>query len=217
MAARSISRGARTGTLQPRKPDPEERKRILRCQDGDPEAFRCIFEKYQRRTYAVAYNILNDGDLARDVVQEAFIRVFRNIRRFDPSKNFYTWLYQIVVNLSIDFLRKRTGRPAARLEDIGEPFRCGGGTVGPADTMSRAENQRRVREVLEALPAKYKVVLTLRDIEGFSCEEIAEIVNCKNSTVRWRIHQARKLFKGIWNGEGTAMDQLFDEDDTDEL
>lgn len=213
----SSSRGARTGTLQRRKPDPEERKIILRAQEGNEPAFRKIFDRYQRRAYAVAYNILNDGDLARDVVQEAFIRVFRNIQRFDPSKNFYTWLYQIVVNLSIDFLRKRASQRAARLDDIGESFRSRAGATGPVDAVSRVENQRKVREALEALPPKYKAVLTLRDIEGFSCEEIAEIVHCKNSTVRWRIHQARKLFKGIWNGEGSAIESCLDEDESDDL
>jgi RNA polymerase sigma-70 factor (ECF subfamily) len=160
---------------------------------------------------------LNDGELAKDVVQEAFVRVFKNIHRFDPSKNFYTWLYQIVVNLSIDFLRKRASTRAAALDEMGEGIRTARSRKGPVDSGPREDTRRRVREALDVLPTRYKVVLSLRDIEGFSCEEIAEIVHCKNSTVRWRIHQARKLFKAVWNGEGAQVKDYLDEDDSDDL
>jgi len=99
---------AREGGRRPgRKPIDREEKRIIRlCQGGDESAFQKLFDKFQRRVFAVAYNILNDHELAKDVIQEAFVRVFKNIHKFDASKNFYTWLYQIVVNLSIDHLRE---------------------------------------------------------------------------------------------------------------
>jgi RNA polymerase sigma-70 factor (ECF subfamily) len=195
----------------------QDEKRLIReCQEGVEPSFQKLFEKYQRRAYAVAYNILNDAELAKDVVQEAFIRVFKNIRRFDATKNFYTWLYQIVVNLSIDFLRKRASSKAAPLDELGDGVKTSAAKPGgPADLASRDELKKRVREMLDLLPGKYKVVLALRDIEGFSCEEISEIVHCKNSTVRWRIHQARKLFKSLWNGEGVSLKDYYEGNDDD--
>jgi len=203
-----------------REVDRDEKDVIRRCQTGDEPAFRTLFDRYQRRGYAVSYNILNDGELAKDVVQEAFVRVFKNIHKFDASKNFYTWLYQIVVNLSIDFLRKRSSTKAAPLDELGEGVKHSGRSRsggGPADSVARDDTKRRVREVLDALPGRYKVVLALRDIEGFSCEEISEIVHCKNSTVRWRIHQARKLFRAVWNGDGAKLEDYLDEEDGDDL
>lgn len=201
--------------------DKDEALLIKRCQEGDEYCFEKLFQKYQRRTYVLAYNILNDYELAKDVVQEAFVRVFRNICRFDASKNFYTWLYQIVVNLSIDFLRKRSNSKAASLEDLGDLAMAKGRgdrrPQGPVGSVSRKETSDRVRQVLNLLPPKYKVVLTLRDIEGFSSEEIAQVVQAKNSTIRWRIHQARKMFKALWNGEGADVKQYLDGSEDDDL
>lgn len=195
----------------------DEKTTIRSCQEGDERSFQKLFEKYQRRIYAVAYNIVSDLELAKDVVQEAFVRVFKNIRRFDATKNFYTWLYQIVVNLSIDFLRKRASQRAAPLDELGDGVRPEPKLGGPDEVASREELKKKVRDCLDLLPGKYKVVLTLRDIEGFSCEEITEIVQCKNSTVRWRIHHARKLFKALWCGEGVDPRELGERSEDDEL
>jgi RNA polymerase sigma-70 factor (ECF subfamily) len=179
-------------------PDAAEVALLRRCQERDERAFRELVERYQRRTYWIAYNMLNNYDTAKEVSQEAFVRVFRNIARFDVRRNFYTWLYQIVVNLSIDHLRKASHGRAVDLDEMGglaDP-----GPRDPAAAGERTELRRRVHRALDRLPPKYKAVLTLRDIQGFSCEEIGEIVGCTNATVRWRLHRARKLFRGIWEG-----------------
>ncbi len=181
-------------------PDPVEVALIERCQKGDERAFRELMEKYQRRTYWIAHNMLNSYELAQDISQDAFIRVFRNLARFDTKKNFYTWLYQIVVNLCIDHLRKVShGRPVdidevGGIEDTDEK-------KSPVGSTDRTELRTRVQKTLDRLPPKYKAVLTLRDIQGFSCEEIAEIAGCSNPTVRWRLHRARRLFKDLWDGK----------------
>src|SRR6516225_5913340 len=100
-------------------PDAAEVGLIQRCQQGREEAFRELVEKYQRRTYWIAYNMLNNFETAREISQEAFIRVFRNLGRFDVKKNFYTWLYQIVVNLCIDRMRKLSHGKTVDLEGVG--------------------------------------------------------------------------------------------------
>ncbi len=180
-------------------PDPREVELIRRCQQGSGEAFRELFDKYQRRTYWIAHNMLSNYDTAQDISQEAFLRVFRNITRFDTKKNFYTWLYQIVVNLCIDHMRRASHGRTADLDEVGAAIPDGGSD--PRESTGRTELRGRVQAALDRLPPKYKAVLTLRDIQGFSCEEIAEIVDATNATVRWRLHRARKLFKAAWDGK----------------
>jgi RNA polymerase sigma-70 factor (ECF subfamily) len=180
-------------------PDPKEVELIQRCQQGNGDAFRELFDRYQRRTYWIAHNMLSNYDTAQDISQEAFLRVFRNIHRFDTKKNFYTWLYQIVVNLCIDHMRRVSHSRAADLEEVGTGIPDAG--ADPRETTGRTELRQRVQLALDRLPPKYKAVLTLRDIQGFSCEEIAEIVGATNATVRWRLHRARKLFKSAWDGK----------------
>ncbi len=184
-------------------PDAGEVALIRKVQLGDPDAFRELMDKYQRRTYWIAFHMLNNYDTAREISQEAFIRVFRNIARFDVKKNFYTWLYQICVNLCIDRMRKVSHGKTVDIDGLGglaDP-----GRKDPADQEERAETRRRVHQLLDRLPPKYKAVLTLRDINGFSCEEISEIVGCTNATVRWRLHRARRLFRALWEGKGVEV------------
>lgn len=180
---------------------------IERVREGDTGAFRTIVERYERRVFWIAHHMVGSWEAARDIGQEAFIRVFRNIRRFDTHKNFYTWLYQIVVNLSIDHLRRNAKH---KLVD----FEATGGVPddrhAPVDASSRAELRARVQATLDRLPPKYKAVLALRDLQGFSCQEIADIVGCNNATARWRLHRARRLFKALWVGE--KIDAIDEED-----
>ena len=195
-----------------RMPEAAEVSLLQKCQQGREDAFRELMERYQRRVYWIAFNMLGNYESAKEVSQEAFIRVFRNIARFDVRKNFYTWLYQITVNLSIDRLRKASHAKAVDIDGLGglaDP-----GPRDPADAGERTETRQRVHLFLDRLPPKYKAVLTLRDIQGFSCEEISEIVGCTNATVRWRLHRARKLFKALWEGKGVEIGDEGDESET---
>jgi len=173
----------------------DDRDLILRAQAGDEVAFEGLVERYKKRAYWVAYNLVNDEDDAKDVSQEAFIRVFRSIGRFDLRYKFYTWLYQIVTNLAIDALRKRQGAKKVSLDDVGD---VGGKDISAHERLEKVEVKERVGKVLETLPPMYRTVITLREIEGLSSKEIADIVGSKHATVRWRLHQARLLFKEAW-------------------
>ncbi|MBI2898900.1 MAG: sigma-70 family RNA polymerase sigma factor [Planctomycetes bacterium] len=183
-------------------PDAQEVLLLRRCQGGDQTAFRDLVERYQRRTYWIAHNLLNSYELAQDVSQEAFLRVYRHLGDFDLAKNFYTWLYQIVVNLSIDRLRKLARDRAVDLENLGGAADEG---RGPSERGETSELRTLVHRTLDRLPPKYKAVLVLRDIQGLSCEEIAEIAGCTNATVRWRLHRARRLFKTLWEGRALGV------------
>lgn len=168
---------------------------VSRYRGGDESAFEEIVAKYKERAFWIAFNITNHVEEAKDISQEAFIRVFRSLRRFDPNRNFYTWFYRIVVNLCIDFLRKKGSGRAVNLEEIGEVANPGGRPEAPLEAK---ELQKKVRCVLESMPGNYKTVLALRDIHGFSCKEISRIMKCSHATVRWRLHRARKVFREIW-------------------
>lgn len=175
---------------------------ILECQKGREDAFHTLVERYQRRVLSLGYQMTGNFESARDIGQEAFLRVFKAIDRFDTTKNFYTWIYQIVMNLSIDHLRKERGRKAQGLDDAPEPV---DGKDEPDELASRGETRVRVRQVLDRLPAKYRTVLTLRDLQGMACEEIAEVIGTNSATARWRLHRARQLFKEIWEGKTTQV------------
>lgn len=190
VATRTPAREARVSTEAT-----DDRDLIVRAQTGDEDAFRDLVERYKKRAYWVAYHLVNDEDEARDITQEAFIRVFRSIARFDLRYKFYTWLYQIVTNLSIDSLRKRQGQKRVSLEDVGD---IRGHEMDAHERLERIELKERVAAILDTLPPKYRAVIALREIEGLSSKEIAGIVGSTHATVRWRLHRARSLFKDAW-------------------
>ncbi len=171
---------------------------IRACQQGDEDAFTELVSRYQDKAFWVAYNMLNDAEEARDVAQDGFVRIFRALDRFDFNMSFYTWLYRIVTNLSIDRLRKfRKHRPVG-LGDFKEIIPDTASDGQPHSRLEREELKLSVRSVLRTLPDKYKAILVLRDIEGLSCKEISSITGASHATVRWRLHTARKLFKEKW-------------------
>ena len=168
---------------------------IIRFRGGDETAFEKIVEKYRERSFWIAYNITNNAEEARDISQEAFIRVFRSLHRFDTKRNFYTWFYRIVVNLCIDYIRRKSAASMVNLEDVGDISNPG---ERPEERMESMELKDRVRKILDSLPLKYRTVMALRDIHGFSCKEISKILKCSHATVRWRLHRSRKIFRDIW-------------------
>jgi RNA polymerase sigma-70 factor, ECF subfamily len=174
---------------------PDDKALVRACQKGDMRAFETLVTRYQKKVYWIAYNFVGDAEDAKDLAQEAFIRVYRSIDRFDQKYNFYTWLYRIVVNLSIDLLRKRKKHDAVSLDDFPIDPEV---EMSPARPIANAELKEQIEKVLNALPQKYKTVIVLRDVQELPCEEIAKIIGCTNATTRWRLHKAREMFKERW-------------------
>ncbi len=177
-----------------RAPD-DEAQCILRCQAGDAAAFKTLVDKYERRAFWIAYHMLGHVEDAQDVVQEAFIRVFRAIPRFRLGKRFYTWFYRIVLHLAIDTLRKRR-ETCLKSVEVAESLEAAG--ADPSESLLRDESAARVQELLEKLPPKERAILVLRDLEGFSAKEIADIIQSNHATVRWWLFLARKEFRRAW-------------------
>ena len=172
----------------------EDAELVVRARSGNEEAFRRLVEKYRPVAYRTAYGFVRDEHTARDISQEAFVRVYRSLDRFDTSRPFATWLRRITVNLAVDELRRRRRRPEAPL-DVDVAARP---QADPSREAELAEEKQAVWEVLDQLPLKYRTVMVLREIEELPTEEVARIVGCPPVSVRWRLHRARKLFRERW-------------------
>lgn len=180
----------------------EDHELIRGAQAGEEECFAALVQRYEKRAWRVARNMVPSDEDAQDLVQEAFLRVFRSLERFDFQHEFATWLYRIVTNLAIDHLRKR--RPAVSTtglpeEDEGELDLPDPREERPSDRIEASETAEEVQECLKSLAPHFQSVLVLRELEGLPCTEIADIVGATHVTVRWRLHRGRKLFLEEWD------------------
>lgn len=173
---------------------------------GDRDAFGELVLRYEQRLIRVILRFVRDDELARDLAQETFLRVYERLAQFDPSRRFGPWLFRIGVNLTLDHLRKRKRRgrfalfsesPASKQPDPPTP-----------DPRSHRDLSQEVQAVLEQLPEKYRSVLVLRDLENFSTSEIAAILNRKEATIRWRLAEARDRFQKIWSKRQNEQDYV---------
>ncbi|GAB4152132.1 MAG: RNA polymerase sigma factor SigW [Planctomycetota bacterium] len=168
---------------------------IRRALAGDQEAFADLVARYQKRVFWIAFHTIGRVEDARDVAQEAFLRLHRSLHRYDFGRSFYTWFYRIVMNLAIDHLRKQRARPAGLTDLMDQmPGRLEDGFAAA----ERTDRIRQVWRVLDRMDSKFRAVLALRDIHGLSCREIAPILRVTHATVRWRLHRGRQMFKETW-------------------
>ena len=163
---------------------------------GDREAFGELVLRYERRLIRVILRFVRDEDLAKDLAQETFLRVYERLDQFDPSRRFGPWLFRIGVNLTLDYLRKRKRRGWWSLFSESSADKPPDPAV--ADPRIQLELKQEVQAVLDRIPEKYRTVLVLRDMESFSTSEIAAILDRKEATVRWRLAEARSRFQKLW-------------------
>lgn len=163
---------------------------------GNTDAFGELVKRYETRVVRVIRRFVTDQEQSRDLAQEAFMRSFRRLDQFDPSRRFGPWLFRIAVNLTLDYLRKkkRSGRWSLFSESSAERLP----DPPQADPRQHADLKQEIHAVLEQIPEKYRTVLVLRDLENFSTSEIAAITDRKEATIRWRLAEARHRFKDIW-------------------
>lgn len=179
-------------------PNRDDHEIIRACLDGNQEAFAMLVKRHEERAFWAAYRVLGDADASRDVAQEAFVRVWRALDRFDFSLAFTTWLYRITVNLAIDHLRRNKRHRGVDIDILQEGLADPSEEVEPEREQDARDLARRVRAVLTTLDEKYRTVLALRDLEGLSSKQISDITGITHATVRWRLHVARKQFREAW-------------------
>ncbi|MEM7811651.1 MAG: sigma-70 family RNA polymerase sigma factor [Planctomycetota bacterium] len=178
---------------------------VERARQGDQQAFGELVLRYERRLMRVISRFVNDAETVRDLAQETFLKAFRRLDQFDPSRRFGPWLFRIGVNRTLDHLRKKKRRGRWPLfSDVGVERQPDPGVEDPRQAIDLSQD---VRKVLEKIPENYRSVLILRDLEGFSTSEIAAIMERKEATIRWRLAEARNRFAKLWSArlsEGAA-------------
>lgn len=167
---------------------------VARAAEGDGEAYRFLVDRYQDQIYSVAFRLMKDGDAAGDVAQDAFVRAWRALPRFESRSKFSTWLYRIAINLCYDRLARRPGAAEVALEDLmetgQEPATLESGAQA---ALEEDEGQAAFGEALAALSDTYRVPFVLRQIEERSYEEIAEALGITVNNAKVRVHRAREM------------------------
>src|SRR5881397_2414196 len=181
---------------------PEDQHLVKRAQGGDLEAYDELIRRYQERIYATIYHMTANHEDANDLAQEAFIKGFHALKSFKGGSSFYTWLYRIAVNKTINFLKQRKNKTQMSLDDLDFNVEHDPDLVAlvsdktPRRDISMSELQEKLNEAMQKLSESHRLVVTLHDVQGLSHEEIAKIMECNIGTVRSRLFYARQQMQG---------------------
>lgn len=176
--------------------DPATDARIVdEVRRGDRDAYGVLVTRYEKKLQHVLRRLVRDPEQARDLAQETFLKVYQHLDQFDTSRRFGPWLFRVGVNLAVDWLRRR--KPTVRLSQMAREDENAIEVIDP-DPRPQIELEQEVQHVLQEIPLNYRTVLVLRDLEGFSCSEVAAIEGRREATIRWRLSRAREMFRKIW-------------------
>ncbi len=178
-----------------------ESELISRCQQGDPEALKEIFNLYHQKVYRIAYGVLRQREDALDTLQEVFIKLYRSIKNFKGKSSFYTYLYRMTLNQAIDYSRKMKTSPFIRGNWEKEPEPMDEEAQRPDSQAAQRQFEERVQKAMEKLSEDQRATLILREIEGLSYHEIAKVMDCSVGTVMSRIHYGRKKLRELLKDE----------------
>lgn len=175
----------------------DEQTMVLRWQKGDKEAFEYLVKKYMRKAYFIALGLVGQHDDALDLSQEAFIRVHRHRKKFDPNRRFFPWFYQVLKNLCFTWLKEQKANPHTTLEELGEQAEEEElyGHPDPDVIEERDEIKDRVWRAVFALKPREREIIVLRHFQNLSYREISEVMSCSQGTVMSRLYYARRALK----------------------
>lgn len=202
----------------------EDEALVNRCLTGDQKSYHTLVTRYQKKLFSVAYGMVHQVEDALDLVQEAFLKGFRNLSKFQGQSSFYTWIYRILINLCIDFLRKEKRQQVEDYDDtlkhVAAPnssfptLEPGAHNRDPLKAVSNKELGEQIWGAIETLSENHKAVIVLREIEGLSYEEIAEALSCSKGTVMSRLHHARARLRqalGTYIERGNSPEKADDQ------
>jgi RNA polymerase sigma-70 factor (ECF subfamily) len=187
---------------------------LEKAKAGDVAAFEELIEGYQKKIFNLAYRILGNYEDAGDMAQEALIRVFRSIANFKEQSSFSTWVYRITTNVCLDEIRKKKNKKVIsldeeiRVEDGEMKRQIMSDDIQPDEAAELEELRTSVNNAINSLPEDQRLVITLRDIQGLSYEEISSVLDCPSGTVKSRINRARQALKNVLS----TKRELFDEE-----
>ena len=177
---------------------------VQRFLEGESRAFGELVDRYDKRLLNFVYRTIGDRERAQDLVQETFVRVYRHLHRFDQTKKFSTWIYTIAGNLAKNELRNRSRNPLVLFQTIKKnweadhrPLEWEDTKLRPDDLFRKRHLREMVEKAVEELPEHHRIVFVLREVEGKTYEEIAEITGCNLGTVKSRLNRARNNFARI--------------------
>jgi RNA polymerase sigma-70 factor, ECF subfamily len=178
-------------------PADDERRLIFEAQEGSRDAFRLLVERYMKQAYNIAYSVVADHDDADDVAQEAFVRVYHSLRSFRGEAGFGTWLYRIVMNLSLNRLRqiKIRERREVQMQPEFPDHSAGVPTVADASSYSQPDFHMHLERALHRLPTLQRSVVILRHMNGMSTKQVGAILNCSEGTVKTHLHRGLKKMR----------------------
>ena len=176
---------------------------VARTQKGDAAAFDVLVGRYKERLYATVYHMTSNHEDANDLVQDTFIKAFKSIESFRGRSSFYTWVYRIAVNRTINFLKRRKNRNQYSLDDLESSIQTDPDLVEmmshvtPRREAGLTELQERLNEALQKLSESHRAVVTMHDIQGMTHADIAKVLKCSEGTVRSRLFYARQQLQGL--------------------
>ena len=178
-----------------------DRTSVAKACDGDSEAFRSLVERHSRYVFNVAYRLTGSAEDAEDVVQDTFLKAYRQLSRFEARADFRTWLHRIAVNRSIDLIRTRRHRELGQdpedLERGADAVPGSGADAGPDRLLLSVEIQSRVSEGLARLTASERLAFTLRHVEGLSIREVATAMGLKSEAAKNSIFRAVRKMRTV--------------------
>lgn len=181
----------------------DEESRVIRAVlEGDADRFEELVRAYEKGIYNLCLRMLGDEQDALDAAQEAFFKAYRSLSGFRGESRFSTWLYRLAGNVCLDMLRKRPNTPTVSMDDDDTPLFLADSSPSPQELLERSEIRRSVDAALGTLPPEFRQAVVLRDVNGLSYEEIAEVTGLEAGTVKSRIFRARRKLAAALLGSG---------------
>ena len=178
---------------------PGDEELVVAARKGDRPAFEQLIERHKRRAYHIAFDFTRDGEDAKDLSQEAFLKAFTNLKNFDGRSTFYTWFYRILVNLCVDYKRRHKRAPAEEFDESMasqiDPAHEPAQPRSPDQQVLARQISAKVGAALESLPARQRAAFVLKNHQGLSIKEIAELLDTAEGTVKVHLHRAVRALR----------------------
>jgi len=172
---------------------------VKQAKQGDVDAFTELVRRFQEKIYHTILSLTRNQQDANDLAQETFMHAYKSLRNFKQRSSFYTWIYRIAVNLTLNFLkrRRRDEKRKVHIEDYSLDVKSSASTLSPERHSMKNELSEKLKEAIDSLPLIYRTSFVLVVFQGMTHTQAAKVLRCSENTVSWRMHKARKMIQQI--------------------